>query len=128
MKQKQDRMSLKCQQPFFDLPAQLTITNLYLKFLTFVFLSDLDETNKLIMNQKQHRISLKWLPLTFNASTDTPYIPSRTITLFRFFLRLLHSDLTDYHDGRIDYLQKAENTTAKLFSFRVHVRHCTCTW
>ena len=36
------------------------------------------------MNQKQHRISLKWLEQFFNASTVTP--PSRTITLFRFFL------------------------------------------
>ena len=34
------------------------------------------------MNQKQHRISLK--QQYFNASTDTPHIPSQTITLFRF--------------------------------------------
>ena len=37
------------------------------------------------MNKKLHVISLKRLQQFFNASTDTPHIPSRTITIFRFF-------------------------------------------
>ena len=108
MEQKQHRMSLKCLQPFFDLPARPTKIDQKWKFLTSVFFCPIwikfgmgvNNGAKTTLNEFDMPTTIfrptsltnkKWKFLTsvfFNTSTDTPDIPSRTITLFRFFLFL----------------------------------------
>ena len=105
MAQKQHRMSLKCLQKFFYLPARPTKPDQWWKFSTTAFFIQFGQNLVwgLIMNQKQHRISLKCLqqfsdlpawpiqidhrlqPL-FSPLANSPHIPSRTIILFRFLL------------------------------------------